>query len=265
MRDRDSLVLAGLLCVFLVMLVIGSGCATMKGIKQSLRAPATIITTIPTTAVPVVAISQPEVYPVVTESESDYMYRTIGRYLGESFGWRRDDVLGKKDMVVNISVYNYRISGSYQWWSVNNGRYFYQAAPDGMKYLFVFLRMTLEGEDQSKDTGIYGFNASHYAVQYKDGLYYEDQEHGHGVRIAEMQNYQTAQGTEPYDFGWVRVYQNFHEYYYPMEFVRMGKSNAWDGYILFAIPKQATVEDLKIVASYAGFGKAWWKLTNRPI
>jgi hypothetical protein len=44
--------------------------------------------------------------------------------------------------------------------------------------------------------------------------------------------------------------------------LRMGKGNAADGYILFEIPKEAMEEDLLLTGSFSRFGTAYWKFTT---
>jgi hypothetical protein len=40
----------------------------------------------------------------------------------------------------------------------------------------------------------------------------------------------------------------------------MGASNAWDGYIIYQVPKTASEKDLLVSASFDSFGSAWWYL-----
>jgi hypothetical protein len=254
-----SFIILGLLLMFLAGFMMTSGCTAPKGLKLVKKVPVTIPTPAPTiTEMPIVTISHRVVYPVVTENPLDFMYRTSGRYLGESYGWRRDDVSGTKDMVVNVSVYDYEFMPSYQWWHIGNGKYVWQSAPAGMKYLFVFIRMNLE-----QGPALYAW-VGKYAVRYNGVSYGLDPEHQEGVRIREMETHQTEQGTEPFDLGWVRYYEDNHEKYIRQEYIKEGKSNGMDGYLIYVVPKEARPEDVVVLANYDHLGgQAWWKLTSR--
>jgi hypothetical protein len=37
-----------------------------------------------------------------------------------------------------------------------------------------------------------------------------------------------------------------------------GKGNSWDGFILFAVPKDTKPDDLRIVGNFEGLGSAYW-------
>jgi hypothetical protein len=44
--------------------------------------------------------------------------------------------------------------------------------------------------------------------------------------------------------------------------LRMGKGNAVDGYVLFEVPKETMEEDLLLTGSFSRFGTAYWKFTT---
>jgi len=259
----------GVLFILLAVLLMSAGCTTLKGLRPHLRASATVPVPVPTTVpvpTPSVTISQPVVYAEPGQWDDEYMYRTSGRYLGENFGWRRDDVVYTRDMIVNVTVYDYKFLPSYQWWSTSWGRYFPTWAPEGKKYLFVFVRMTVEGTDRNHEVQVYGFPSKYYGCQYKGVLWPEDTDHEKGIRILEMgtMSRQTIHGTEPLDYGWARTYQGYNISAVQQTFVREGKDGAFDGYIIYVVPKGARAEDIVITADFQSLGGvAYWKLTNR--
>jgi hypothetical protein len=259
------MVTIGVLFMLLAVLLISAGCTAPKGLKLVKKVPVTIPTPLPVvTATPTVIISQPTVQgPVVYESDETWMPRTNGRYLGENFGWRRDDVVGLQDMIVNISVYDYEMFDSYQWYSPGTAKYFYQRAPEGMKYLFVFIRMELEGTTSRNDPFTFAFTSKYYGAQYQGRLWPEDDQHKKGIEIKEMQTHQTVQGMQPFDYGWARLYKGNRDEYIFTDTISVGKSNAMDGYIIYVIPEGAGPDDVIITADFQGWGVAWWKLVSR--
>jgi hypothetical protein len=40
----------------------------------------------------------------------------------------------------------------------------------------------------------------------------------------------------------------------------MGPGNAFDGYMLFEIPKETQEKDIRLLGSFASFGDANWKI-----
>ena len=200
------------------------------------------------------------------EPENLFMYRTGGRYLGEAYHWHRENCSGLKDMDVNVTVYGYRILPGYQWWSVSWGRYFYQAAWHGQKYLFVFVRMEMVGDSNDKDPRMYGMGQDHFYAQYGNDTYQPDRDHELGVRIRQLENTATMNDDVfVYDYGYQRAYTyNGTEFAQDLGYLRMGKSNAWDGYIIYSVPVEAAIEDLYILGRFDGFGSAWWKLVTKP-
>jgi len=262
-RQLVSILVIGLLFIFLAVLMMCSGCVTMA--KTAIGYNKTVLLTVAQTPVPpVVTISQPTVQgPVVYESDETWMPRTNGRYLGENFGWRRDDVVGLQDMIVNVSVYDYEMFDSYQWYSPGTAKYFYQRAPKGMKYLFVFIRMELEGTTSRNDPFAFAYSSKYYGAQYQGRLWPEDDQHQKGIEIKEMQTHQTVQGMQPFDYGWARLYKGNRDEYIFTDTISVGKSNAMDGYIIYVIPEGAGPDDVIITADFQGWGVAWWKLVSR--
>jgi len=201
------------------------------------------------------------------ETEDLMMFRTGGLYLGETYRWERENCSGQKDMAVNVRVYNYKILHGYDWWSISWGQYFYQLPMPGQKYLVIMIRMEMEGEDQNKDPRMYGMGQDHFYLQYNGQVSNQpDGDHALGVRIKELEETFTFNDdARVYDYGYQRAYElNGSEYAQDLGYLRMGKSNAWDGFILYSIPEEVAIEDILIHGRFDGFGYAYWKLTQRP-
>ena len=45
----------------------------------------------------------------------------------------------------------------------------------------------------------------------------------------------------------------------PSGWLKPGKSNAMDGYIMFEVPSDAQESDLLLIGNFAGFGNAYWR------
>ena len=48
----------------------------------------------------------------------------------------------------------------------------------------------------------------------------------------------------------------------PIGWLRMGKGNCIDGYLLFEVPKKAFDEDVMLLGSFSTFGTAYWKFAE---
>ena len=196
----------------------------------------------------------------------------------------------------------YQESGADSW---GTNYWFPHVAPPGWKYLFIFLREEMEGTHQRNDPRIWGFDADNFAVQYKNDFVSRDQNRNPCVPIKELEHVGTSEGeTRVSDFGKLRVesmtnptgkssapvsskvsssgcgpatsLKNADTIYASVPgpggiecqdigFLRMGKSNQWDGYLIYLVPEMAPPEDLKVVGSFGGFGSAWWTLEERPV
>jgi hypothetical protein len=214
-----------------------------------------------------------EVVRQVTESTSDWMFRTSGFYLGQGYLINRGNVSGFKDLRVNITVYGYKfLSNFYESsadrWGTNS---WWPHVPDtGNKFVFVFVRSEMEGNSVNNDPRMWGFDSSHFSLQYKDHLVSEFADHSKCVAIREMENVFTFNDDSRIsDYGMLRIENLQHPVNgiscEALGFLRMGKSNAWDGYLIYQVPKDATDRDMKMLGAFNGFGDAWWYLYRKPV
>lgn len=253
--------------VFLVMaLVVSSGCATAKAFKHSLKTPPTPLPTVETLTqipTPEPIVSQPVVYQVVrAESQQEYMTRTNGRWMGQSYQWYRANATCQKDLHVSVTVYGYKWLDDYDYWSVSWGQYFHQDPQYGKKYLVIFPQMCALGETQKMDARMWGMGQDHFYIGYKGSVLTPDTDHEIGVRIKELEETFTKNDdARVYDYGYERVMTwNRTGVAQSLAYLQMGKSNCWDGYILYSIPKEAQIEDIEVLGRFDGFGNAWWYL-----
>jgi hypothetical protein len=112
---------------------------------------------------------------------------------------------------------------------------------------------------------MWGFDSSHFDVQYQGSLISEDTDHTKCKVIQEMENTYPLTGNDRIsDYGFLT--QNDIQNLISgtdcgaLGFLWMGASNAWDGYIIYQVPKTASEKDLLISASFDSFGSAWWYL-----
>jgi len=228
----------------------------------------------PSSSIEIVNESQPlakiEIVQASAEdTEAELMYRTKGRYLGESYKIERLNVSGYKDLNLDISVYNFKFLrqyqesaeedwGTFKWWT--------HKAPAGQKFLFVFIRVEMEGTDQHNDPRIWGFESSHFAAQIQNQFAPVDWTRSPCVAIKEMQDVPTFnKESRVSDYGKLRVnsLKNGAECQ-DLGWLRMGQSNQWDGFIIYVVPESVTEKDIIIPGSFDHLGEAWWKLTRRP-
>ena len=249
------------------MVILSSGCVTMA---KNIINPS--VTETPVQVENITVIEEP--MPVIDENSSIkepvemFIYRTNGHYLNETFGWKRENVSGEKDMEVYTVVYDYKILHGYEWWSDSWGRYFYQIPDSGKKFLFVFVNTWMEGADPTKDPRMWGPNWSHYSIQYNDQIIAPDEAYAPTSRIKEFEekaDYRDVVRVGPYGYLQVQERGNGHRSAVPLQWLRMGTSNAWDGFIPYQIPIEAEPEDLIILGDMYAFGTPYWLLQERPV
>jgi hypothetical protein len=195
------------------------------------------------------------------------LYRTQGRYLNESFGWTRENVSGEKDMEVYTVVYDYEILHGYEWWSESWGRYYYEVPQAGKKFLFIFVDTWMEGSDISKDPRMWGPSWDHYFVQYNGQIISRDESYVPPIRIREFEertDLWDVVKTGPYGFLNYQTKGSGNRTAVPLSWLRMGRSNAWDGFIAYQIPMNAEPKDLIVLSDMYAFGHPYWLLQERP-
>ncbi len=258
-KEIGKLAAICILLFFLMNLIISAGCITAA---KTAYADATA-TPAPTPApTPLITVSPtPQIYATLDESYTDWKYRMNGHALGEEYTWRRDDVSGLKDMLVHVTTYGYRMEPNYRWWSVSWGRYFWQVPADGMKYVFVYVNVWMDGDSPRWDPRMYGFDWQHFRLQVGDILYAPDTTYVSPNRIKELEEtWNRWNTTRIGPFGCLRLNDRGYESCIGEQYVRMGKENGLDGFILFEVPKESKPADMKMIGSYRGFGSAWWEL-----
>jgi len=215
---------------------------------------------------------------MVTEDPIAYMLRTNGYRMRDWHQWFRADVQGingegTKDLHTLVTVYDYKFMDSYRWWSVSWARKFV-VKPDSRdeQFLFVFVNMYSDdrGDGAGDDVRQYGMGCDHFSVQIDGRIYQTEWIEYPERRITEFDNlytYDHVTTPGPYGFkivqekgsGVIRAEQ--------LEWLMGGRSNAWDGYCLYQVPRNdaegnpVNATNTKIIGNFGNLGgQCWWKL-----
>jgi hypothetical protein len=210
------------------------------------------------------------IYVTITPTP-DNGYYYVGEYdngirkLNKPFSWYREDVTGKKDMKVTVRVYDYRLLPAYKWFNVHDYKYYaeYPTTNDN-QFLFIFINIYMD-DIEGDDTRIWLPPRNSYAVQI-NGILYPPVNYPLDLRIKELE--------ETSDYNDVIKVKAYGQYVYTalsggnagkqesinVTYLRGGKSNAEDGYIIYEIPKHISIDNILIQGQFFSFGNAQWRL-----
>jgi hypothetical protein len=263
MKIRNLMIPMFCICV---LLCFAGGCVTaaknlMKPVSTPISIPIMNQTIIP---IETVVIAQPVVY---IEGQDAYMFRTGGHWLEDWVEYKRDNVEGLKDIDLRATVYRALFLPNYRFWSVSWGEYQWQTPNPGMKYLVVFAHIYMAGDTEEKDPRMWGPGPDHFLVQIGNQTYLQDSNHVTGYRIKELEEqFDLNNVNRIYDYGYLRYYDSAgYEQSMPLGYIRMGISNAWDGFLMFEIPKETQMKDIKIYEAIDGLGTVWWRLVKHEL
>ena len=265
--DNDTLkvlaiiIMLGLL-VFVVLFAFSAGCITKskelarKALEGTPEPTLPIVTDTETQAPTQTATPE----PTPTFDKERWMVETGGYHMNSWHQWYREDVSGKQDMIIRATVYNYKFIPSYHWRDYFQGSRATRkvTAYPGDKFLFVFVRMESIG---TSDT-TYGFGRDHWFVQLNNTIIPPDDENNPEWKIKELENDWTRDHVEtPPPYGYKQVQEAgtgimSAEY---LEYLKNGEP--WDGYLIFQIPADTQIENIRIIGNFDNVGgSAWWYL-----
>jgi hypothetical protein len=221
--------------------------------------------------VPTIEIITPEPTPAAIEIHEEYVdpYQSGPRSFGQWFKFYRADVQGLKDLNYGIIAYRFKFLDRYTWYNAAQGNYFQERAPGGMRFVAVWVHQETFGQNITDDASFWAFDDKAFALQVKDQLAHQDTGHNPVNRIKEFDDYTdyynviTAPphgyyvkytGTDPKTGGFAAE---------RIGFIRMGKGNAIDGYILYLVPKDTMVRDLTFLGEFGNFGSAQWRFPEK--
>jgi hypothetical protein len=264
----ESIISIIVVVIFLAYVAISSGVITFDDPINETQINITPATTIPTPTPQIIYVTvTPTPAPVRLFSE----WASGERDMGELFSYRRENVQGLKDMHISTVMYGYRFLDDYEWMSEQYAKYFPEYPADGNKFAIVYVAQWEEGDTIEDDASVWGFGQDHYRIQYKDVVYSADPTYQPMIRIKELENtpdYGKVNWIRPYSYdleyrrdsnatvnaGWIAI---------PRQWVRMGFSNRWDGFIIYQIPREAQPKDLKLLFDAGTFGSAQWKFPEK--
>jgi hypothetical protein len=214
----------------------------------------TIITTPPTPA----AIDIPEIYidPFAPGIRSE----------GQWYKWYRPEVQGLKDMQIGVIVYRHAFLDRYTWYNPSTGNYFSQRPSAGNRYFAIWVHEEMIGTNQTDDPSVWAFDENNFAVQINGQLFTNELNKSYlpVIRIKEfdnMKDYYNVIQAPPFGYYVAYTGHNPEAGGYAAQkltFLRMGKGNAIDGYILYEVPRDTLLEDIQVNGDFAAFGGAQW-------
>lgn len=262
LRDIIGIVICLSILFFLALFLITGGCVTAaKNTYHGLTA-----TPIPTpTPEPPTPEPTPTPTPEPTIDPIVLMRSQGGYFLDEWHTWYRENVSGNQDMVTRVTVYNTEFMPFYHWRDFSWGSWASRkvSPEEGKVYLFVFVRMESIGNDVRQ----YGMPQEHYYVQYKDRLYYAQEQDAPQRIIFELEDHWTRDHvTMPGPYGWKRIQDIGSGFIWaePLGYLRNGEP--WDGYIIFELPSdaQSNTDDIKVIGRFDNLGgQVYWKTTKQ--
>lgn len=248
MQVISLLALLGILMLAILM-ALTSGCVTAS---KQLYAEATAPPPTPTPA------PTPTPTPIPTQPPREIIAE-YGTAMPMNYwvDWRRDDVSGLKDLSLHATIYGYRIFDSVEWYSVSWGKYYTQVAPAGTKYLFVFAHVY--SDDHSATT--YGLQPEYFKLIIDNREYNQTADLLPQIRLKELDevwDMRHVHTIQPY--GYLRRTNDGIERADPLGYLKAGKSNAWDGYIVYLIPENTRQEDIRVWVPLTKDISASWQL-----
>jgi len=232
--------------------------------------PTNINQSINTTPTPIIIYKNVTVLVTPTPDGKTYFaseYQSGIRKLGRWFSWTRDNVSGYEGQNIHVKVYDYRIFNSIHIFNAPDYNY-YEILPnqENTKYLFIFVKIYMDDYKEDK-TKLWLPSETHYYVSAK-GITYQPITWDKQLRIKELE--EVVNDNEDYRIGYYGVFNTYSpdkkyrasagETYTDIYWIYPGESNAIDGYIIYAIPKDIEDKDIEVLTDMYSFGQPSWKL-----
>lgn len=225
------LMLIGILAL-VILFALTTGCVTAsKNLYAEITAP-------PPTPAPTL---EPTIAPTPTPEPAPEI---VGMHSGQFLSFRKDNVSGYKSVKVHATIYGYSMHKEVTWWSVSWGKPFVQAAPEGMKYLFVYAHVY---SDEGSAT-MWGIQPDYWFAWDGHTVRNVSTDLLPQIRLTEFDetwDMRHVENIKPY--GYLRTYDNTgREIAQETGYLKAGESNAWDGYIVYVVPEDTRPEDVRI-------------------
>ena len=247
--------LLGILMIVIVM-ALTSGCVTAsKDLYREMTAP-------PPHPPPPPPPPNPPPPPEPTPEPTPEVIAVFGDALHpyQYVDWRKSNVSGYKDLSMHATIYGHAELSQIEWWSVSWGKYITQSARLNEKYLFVYANVYSD-VTSAKTWGI----QPHWWVitNTKTGrIYNTSQDLQPEIRIRDFdETWDLAHRETIQPYGYLRTYVTPGKpVAEPLGYLKPGQSNAWDGYLVYSIPKNDRIEDLVICTPLTDTLNGCWKL-----
>lgn len=229
--------------------------------------PATIDQPLNVTITPNVTIATPEPTPTpIPETYQEFKYRTNQYNMSEWVQWQRENVSGYKDMDVKFTAYRIKEMDSYKTWEVSWGYDWINVPAPGNKFVFVWICGYMNGLTQEKDPSMWGFEPNHFVLRTNKADYIEQNSKVDLTAPIREFNYvydlENTTITEPYGVYRTQQQPSGKIQTWPIGWMRMEtpyQSHAWDGWILYEVPKDETVKEIHADFAHLG-GQVHWSI-----
>lgn len=194
-------------------------------------------------------------------------YQNGTRLLKRPYSFIRYNALYGQDMKVTTIVYDYKFFDKLHWF--NPAQYKYQEmlpTNTDNKFCIIFI-YTFMDDIVGDDTRMWMFNRSYFGV-YDGTNVYQNTAYPYQLRFRELEDTTNFNGDSNIQaFKQQRMYnpeeyniKTAGEFSDESYYLRGGRSNAIDGYMIYEIPKDKTPEQITVLANFASFGNANWRL-----
>jgi len=252
----------------LMAMIMTAGCVTAakNAGKELLKTPTPTPTPAPTpTKSPTpTPIPTPSSIPTLAMRNVDPLAHGE-RWQGQWFKWLRNDVQGEKNLYAGVIVYRSEFVDQLTYYNNLWGQYYQVKPAEGNRYFVVWVHEEVMGENGTYDPSMWIFDDAAFRLQVKGTMQANIMPVIPEYQIGELQNeydyYQTViaapfgydrrySGHNPETGGWIAEERGW---------LRMGKGNAIDGYMIYEIPETTMPEDLLLLGNFATFGSAYWR------
>lgn len=279
-----KVVFASLMIILVLSMVVGftvsSGCITYAKtqgkelITDALKTPTPTPTPtlLPTPTPTPTPIPTPTTIPTIAPHYVD-PYMPGERWEGQWYKWLRTDVQGingegLKDLHIGLIVYRHTWLDTYTWYNNAVGQYYTEKPEPGNRFFVAWVHEEMLGDNVSYDPSMWAFDEGDFRLQINQGIWPVDPNHIPVNNIRELENYHdyydthTAPpfgydlvftGHSPKSGGWEAMRRGW---------LRMGKGNSLDGYLIFQVPKETYEKDMMLLGAFSTFGDAYWRFSR---
>ena len=190
------------------------------------------------------------------------------RWQGQWFKWLRTDVQGEKELYAGIIVYRSEFVDQLTYYNNLWGQYYQEKPAAGNRYFVVWVHEEMFGENGTYDPSMWIFDEADFRLQINGTMQRNVWPVIPEYQIGEFQNkYDYYDTVIAAPFGYDRVYTSHNPetggwIAQKRGWLRMGKGNAIDGYMIYEVSDRTMPEDVILLGNFATFGNAYWRFTT---